>query len=159
MREEYDDTVAGKQLSPESLMMGYGYRPEWSEGALKIPIFQTSTFVFESAEAGKAFFEVAYGLREKEPGEETGLIYSRLNNPDVGMVHPENDPDAGKTRWAYDPHIDPALQFDTGRAQIERLIAVGARNSHWARVDLILQSVAKTSIAMNRQANSIATAL
>ncbi len=46
----------------------------------------------------------------------------RLNNPDVGMVHPENDPDGGKTRWAYDPHIDPALQFDTGRAQIERLI-------------------------------------
>lgn len=46
----------------------------------------------------------------------------RVNNPEVGMVHPENDPDKPKTTWAYDPHIDPALQFDIGRAQIEKLI-------------------------------------
>lgn len=46
----------------------------------------------------------------------------RVNNPEVGMVHPENDPDKPKTTWAYDPHIDPAVQFDIGRAQIEKLI-------------------------------------
>ncbi len=46
----------------------------------------------------------------------------RKNNPEVGMVKPENDPDEGVTRWAYDPHIDPALQFDIGRAQIEKMI-------------------------------------
>lgn len=46
----------------------------------------------------------------------------RVNNPEVGMVQPENDPDQPKTPWAYDPHIDPALQFDIGRAQIENLI-------------------------------------
>jgi adenine-specific DNA-methyltransferase len=46
----------------------------------------------------------------------------RKNNPEVGMVTPESDPDEGKTRWAYDPHLDPALQFDVGRAQIEKLI-------------------------------------
>ena len=34
----------------------------------------------------------------------------RKNNPEVGMVNPATDPDEGKTRWAYDPHIDPALQ-------------------------------------------------
>ena len=45
--------------SPESLMMSYGYKPELSEGAIKPPIFQTSTFVFKTAEEGKAFFEVA----------------------------------------------------------------------------------------------------
>ncbi len=49
-------------------------------------------------------------------------IDKRVNNPEVGMVHPENDPDKPKTTWAYDPHIDPALQFDIGRAQIEKLI-------------------------------------
>ena len=54
------------QFSPESLMMTYGYNPEWSEGAIKSPIFQTSTFVFKSAEEGKAFFELAYGMRDKE---------------------------------------------------------------------------------------------
>jgi adenine-specific DNA-methyltransferase len=46
----------------------------------------------------------------------------RRNNPEVGMVDPDSDPDEGKTRYAYDPHLDPALQFDVGRAQVERLI-------------------------------------
>jgi adenine-specific DNA-methyltransferase len=38
------------------------------------------------------------------------------------LVDPETDPDAPKTTWAYDPHIDPAVQFDVGRAGIERFI-------------------------------------
>lgn len=46
----------------------------------------------------------------------------RTNNPEVGMVHPENDPDQPKTTYAYDPHIDPALMFDTARARIETVI-------------------------------------
>lgn len=73
-------------MKPESLMMSYGYKPELSEGAIKSPIFQTSTFVFKSAEEGKAFFEVAYGIREKRVGEEIGLIYSRINNPDLEIL-------------------------------------------------------------------------
>ena len=73
-------------LKPESLMMSYGYKPSLSEGAIKCPIFQTSTFVFKTAEDGKAFFEVAYGLREKGASEELGLIYSRINNPDLEIL-------------------------------------------------------------------------
>lgn len=46
----------------------------------------------------------------------------RVNNPEVGMVTPFTDPDAGKTRWKYDPHIDPSLQFDSQRAWTENLI-------------------------------------
>src|SRR5512134_238602 len=79
-------TLDGKPLRPESLMMSYGYDPRLSEGAIKCPIFQTSTFVFENAEAGKAFFEVAYGLRERRANEARGLIYSRLNNPDLEIL-------------------------------------------------------------------------
>jgi len=73
-------------MRPESLMMSYGYKPSLSEGAIKCPIFQTSTFVFTTAMEGKRFFELAYGLREKEKGEELGLIYSRLNNPDLEIL-------------------------------------------------------------------------
>ncbi|NNJ12010.1 cystathionine gamma-synthase family protein [Chloroflexales bacterium ZM16-3] len=76
----------GQPLHPETLMMGYGYHPKLSQGAIKCPIFQTSTFVFESAEEGKAFFELAYGLRKQGPNEEMGLIYSRLNNPDLEIL-------------------------------------------------------------------------
>ncbi|MCC6186225.1 MAG: cystathionine gamma-synthase family protein [Chitinophagaceae bacterium] len=74
------------KMRPESLMMSYGYKPELSEGAIKCPIFQTSTFVFRSAEEGKAFFEVAYGHRPKNENEELGLIYSRINNPDLEIL-------------------------------------------------------------------------
>ncbi|MBB1492927.1 site-specific DNA-methyltransferase [Paracoccus sp. MC1854] len=46
----------------------------------------------------------------------------RMNNPEVGMVHAGTDPDGEKTVWAYDPHLDPVLNFDSARAGIEKLI-------------------------------------
>jgi adenine-specific DNA-methyltransferase len=46
----------------------------------------------------------------------------RKNNPNVGDVSPETDPDQPATRYAYDPHIDPALQFDSQRSATETLI-------------------------------------
>src|SRR5262249_47487401 len=47
---------------------------------------------------------------------------TRVNNPEVGMVSAGTDPDGDKTTWAYDPHLDPVLNFDSARAGIERLI-------------------------------------
>ncbi len=75
-----------KSLHPESLMMSYGFKPSLSEGSIKCPIFQTSTFVFNNANEGKKFFEIAYGIREQEKDEELGLIYSRLNNPNLEIL-------------------------------------------------------------------------
>jgi adenine-specific DNA-methyltransferase len=50
----------------------------------------------------------------------------RLNNPPVGLVTPETDPESGeKTTYRYDPHIDPALQFDSQRSQVEKIIDNG----------------------------------
>lgn len=46
----------------------------------------------------------------------------RVNNPEVGMVTPATDPEAGKDKWAYDPHLDPALNFDPSRGKVEALI-------------------------------------
>ena len=40
----------------------------------------------------------------------------RANNPPVGLVTPETDTQAGKMRYAYDPHIDPQLQW-AGKAE------------------------------------------
>lgn len=73
-------------MSPESLMMTHGYRPEWSEGAVKAPLFLTSTFTFKTAEEGKSYFELAYGLRERQQQEQPGLIYSRINNPNLEIL-------------------------------------------------------------------------
>ena len=40
----------------------------------------------------------------------------RLNNPSVGLVTPETDPEAGRHIYAYDPHLDPQLQW-AGKAE------------------------------------------
>ncbi len=108
-RSKGQKSIKGKKLKPESLMMSYGYRPEWSEGAIKCPIFQTSTFVFKNAEEGKAFFELAYGLREKKPKEQLGLIYSRLNNPDLEILEDR------LTLW---DEAEAAAVFESGMAAI-----------------------------------------
>ena len=64
--------------------------------------------------------------RRVEDGSASIIAYQhdqkRRNNPDVGVVTPETDPEQPRTTWAYDPHIDPVLQFDSGRERIEKLI-------------------------------------
>ena len=56
-----DRTIGDHVLSPETLMLGYGYDPTLSEGSVKPPVFLTSTFVFRSAEDGRDFFDVVAG--------------------------------------------------------------------------------------------------
>lgn len=50
-----------------------------------------------------------------EQYEHTGE--ERVNNPPVGLVTPQTDPDRGiRKRYGYDPHLDPQLQW-TGKAE------------------------------------------
>jgi methionine-gamma-lyase len=102
-----------KNLHPETKMMGLGYKPELSEGALKCPIFQTSTFVFRNAEEGRDFFELAYGHREKGPSEQIGLIYSRINNPDVEIL---------ENRLAAQDSAEDAAVFGSGMAALSTVM-------------------------------------
>ncbi|RZS93961.1 cystathionine gamma-synthase family protein [Aquimarina brevivitae] len=100
-------------FNPESLMMTYGYKPELSEGAIKCPIFQTSTFVFKTAEEGKAFFELAYGLRQKSDTEELGLIYSRINNPNLEIL---------ENRLSLWDKADDCAVFESGMSAISTVL-------------------------------------
>ncbi len=110
MTKKHKTRVLGDhQLAPDTLMMGYGFDSALSENAIKLPLFQTSTFTFNSAEAGKAFFEVAYGLREKGETEEVGLIYSRINNPNLEVL---------EDRLAVWDQAEKSLVFASGMAAI-----------------------------------------
>lgn len=100
-------------MKPESLMMTHGYKPELSEGSIKCPVFQTSTFVFKTAEEGKAFFEVAYGLREKNQDEELGLIYSRINNPNLEIL---------ENRLSLWDDADDSAVFESGMSAISTVM-------------------------------------
>jgi methionine-gamma-lyase len=101
--------IGKRQLKPETLMMGYGYDPMLSEGSLKPPHFQTSTFVFKSAQAAKDHFAASQGRRKLGPDEEPGLVYSRVNNPNVEVV---------EDRLALWDGAETSLVFTSGMAAI-----------------------------------------
>lgn len=98
--------LGGRKLKPATLMMGHGFDPALSEGALKPPIFLTSTFVFESAAAGKRFFEHITGKRE---GPAEGLVYSRFNGPDQEIL---------EDRLSLWEEAEDALTFSSGMSAI-----------------------------------------
>src|ERR1700742_2988742 len=75
--------IGNRKLKPSTLMMGHGYDPRLSEGALKPPIFLTSTYVFETAAAGKRFFQ---GVVSGQPDAAEGLVYARFNGPDQEIL-------------------------------------------------------------------------
>lgn len=47
----------------------------------------------------------------------------RKNNPEVGLVSEASDPQQPKKVWAYNPHLDPVLNFDSSRAELEDQVA------------------------------------
>jgi methionine-gamma-lyase len=102
--------IGNRKLSPATLMMGHGFDPTLSEGALKPPIFLTSTFVFESAAAGKRHFE---GVTGKRPGGSEGLVYSRFNGPNQEIL---------EDRLAIWEEAEDALSFSSGMSAIATLL-------------------------------------
>ena len=78
--------IGNHVLKPETLMLGYGYDPALSEGAVKPPVFLTSTFVFRTAEEGRDFFDYTSGRRQPPAGSTAGLVYSRFNHPNSEIV-------------------------------------------------------------------------
>lgn len=102
--------IGDKELNPATLMMGLGYDPMLSEGSLKPPIFLTSTFAFESAAAGKRFFEHITGKRE---GPADGLVYSRFNGPNQEIL---------EDRLAVWDGADDCLVFSSGMSAIATML-------------------------------------
>ncbi|PZN92565.1 MAG: cystathionine gamma-synthase family protein [Alphaproteobacteria bacterium] len=99
-------SIGNRKLKPATMMMGHGYDPRLSEGALKPPIFLTSTFVFESAADGKRFFEGVTGVR---PGGAEGLVYGRFNGPDQEIL---------EDRLSLWEDAEESLTFSSGMSAI-----------------------------------------
>ncbi len=78
--------IRDRQLHPETQMMSYGYDPFLSEGAVKPPVFLTSTFAFKTAEAGAEFFDIVAGRKLLPPDTGAGLVYSRFNHPNLEII-------------------------------------------------------------------------
>ena len=105
----HKDRIGNHKLHPETLMLGYGYEPGLSEGAVKAPVFLTSTFVFRSAEEGQDFFDYVSGRRKPPAGDEAGLVYSRFNHPNSEIV---------EDRLAIFEEAETGVVFSSGMSAI-----------------------------------------
>ncbi|WP_342598625.1 methionine gamma-lyase [Psychrobacillus sp. FSL H8-0483] len=87
----------------ETLYVHKGYSSKNHQGSLSVPLYQTSTFAFETAEQGARRFA----------GEEEGGIYSRLGNPTVHVL---------EERMAAIEHGEGALAFGSGMAAVSTIL-------------------------------------
>src|SRR5246127_4542396 len=118
--------IGNHMLHPETLMLNYGYDPQLSEGAVKPPVFLTSTFVFRTAEDGQDFFDFVSGRREPPEGMGAGLVYSRFNHPNSEIV---------EDRLSVYERTENCALFSSGMAAITTTILAFARPG-----DVILHS-------------------
>ncbi|WP_427137146.1 methionine gamma-lyase [Psychrobacillus psychrodurans] len=89
--------------SKETLYIHKGYKTGKHQDSLSVPLYQTSTFAFDTAEQGERRFA----------GEETGGIYSRLGNPTVQVL---------EERIATMELGGGALAFGSGMAAVSTIL-------------------------------------
>jgi methionine-gamma-lyase len=105
--------IMGKRnLRFETDVIHFGYKTEEHQGSLVPPMYQTSTFTFDSAEQGERRFA----------GQEEGFIYSRLGNPTVKVL---------EDRFAELEKGESALAFSSGMAAVSAvLVALTKTGDH-----------------------------
>ena len=118
--------IGNHMLHPETLMLTLGYDPQLSEGAIKPPVFLTSTFVFKTAEDGEDFFDFVSGRREPPEGMGAGLVYSRFNHPNSEIV---------EDRLSVYERTESCALFSSGMAAIATTVLAFVRPG-----DVILHS-------------------
>jgi methionine-gamma-lyase len=87
----------------ETKVIHHGYEAAEHKGSLAAPLYQTSTFVFDSAEQGEARFG----------GAENGWIYSRLGNPTVNIL---------EKKMALLEEGEAGLAFGSGMAAVSSVL-------------------------------------
>ncbi|GAA3079633.1 cystathionine gamma-synthase family protein [Rhizobium viscosum] len=110
--------IGNHPLHPETQMLNYGYDPELSEGAVKPPVFLTSTFVFNSAEDGRDFFDYVSGRKEPPEGKGAGLVYSRFNHPNSEII---------EDRLAVYERAESGAVFSSGMSAIATVLLAFVR--------------------------------
>ncbi|HEX9865042.1 MAG TPA: aminotransferase class I/II-fold pyridoxal phosphate-dependent enzyme [Acidimicrobiia bacterium] len=111
---------------PQSEMMRRGWDPADGLNSLKAPLFQTSTFVFESSAAAERLFDVVYGGATPEEDEQIDFIYTRMDHPNLVIV---------EERLALWDGAGSALLFSSGVSAIFTTLLTFVRPG-----DLILHS-------------------
>jgi methionine-gamma-lyase len=93
-------------LRPETLAVTFGYDPEMGLGAVKPPVFMTSTFVYPSAQHAKHVHEAFFDGTGPLVGQ-SNHIYSRLGHPGLDIL---------EARLAAIDGAESAVAFCSGMA-------------------------------------------
>jgi methionine-gamma-lyase len=81
--------------------------------SVKVPIFPTSTFLFKTAEEGERFFYLQNHPEARGEGNELGLIYSRMNNPNMEIVEDK--------LMVFEPGAEAAAVLPSGMSAISTM--------------------------------------
>ena len=92
-----------KNLHKDTIVIHEGYDDREHQGSLAVPLYQTSTFSFETALQGENRFS----------GVEEGNIYSRLGNPTVRVL---------EERMTALENGKGALAFGSGMAAVSTIL-------------------------------------
>ena len=68
--------MADRRFQPETLAIHAGQIPDAATGARALPIYQTTSFVFDSVDHAASLFNL----------QTFGNVYSRLSNPTVAVL-------------------------------------------------------------------------
>lgn len=115
-----------QRRQPDTNTVALGHQARRHLGSLKPPVYETSTFVFETAEAGKRFFQQAYG-EATGTSDEAGYIYSRLDSPNLAPA---------ETRLAAWEDSEDAAIFTSGMGAITTVFLTFLRPG-----DMVLHSL------------------
>ena len=63
-------------FQPQTIALHSGYQPESDHGSRAVPVYQTTSYVFDSVSDAASLFNVEQG----------GHIYSRISNPTVAAL-------------------------------------------------------------------------
>lgn len=94
---------------PETIAVNYGYDPRAHRGAVKPPIYMSSTFVYRDSMHAKTAHDGYTAGRSPDDGEAEGYIYARLDHPNLQML---------QLRMAALDRAESCAAFNSGMATI-----------------------------------------
>jgi methionine-gamma-lyase len=100
---------SNSKLSLETKAVHGAFNPEEHNYAIKMPLYACSTFKFPDAQTAKAYFEIAYGLDTASKDTDMGMIYSRIDNPNLSVF---------EKRMAMLDNTEASAVFASGMAAI-----------------------------------------
>lgn len=100
-------------MKPSTELIDGHYDPAQSRNAVKMPLYLSSNYVFNSAEEAQALFQQK-GVQQadQDVAKASGLLYSRLGHPNLLLV---------EARLAAYEGAEGALFFESGMAAISTL--------------------------------------